>query len=246
MIRWAMVFEGITSVVSLICVILVLKQNFKELKNKLMAFSLGMVGCSTLSVFIYDSIQQEWAVYAFAPISILAIFFSVTGFYLTVQLLIHSEFWWEKSINWVLPLFLCVAYTFVLFIWNPFTIVSLEPYVNTSVDILFLIPALLLIIGYLTFSLFQIYFSGIKQTTGAARFRLILVFSGISVSLFSVIVNILGQLLATGEYGYMWDIGYFFCVMLGMIILAMGFILKSVTPISSEENINESKPKGTI
>ena len=220
------IFEGIGLAGGVTIASIVMKKDSRYVGNQLMAASMILLGIYMGSILTYDILfpifqSQEWIVQVFYRIALVALFFGTMFLFFTIQVMCQSSAWLTKR-NTIPYAVIIAAFSITICFIDFLTIVSGDQ-VNTRVTNM--IPLYILIAGvvyFITFSMIGLYRYGISKSDGIRKKKMTLFFTGLAISMGSIIINVLSNILAD-PLGVL-DVLFFGTLAIAMIVMTFGFV----------------------
>ena len=217
------IFELLSFITALVMGIGVLQKNKDYLGNKLMALGCIFIGVYPFSVAIYDIWTTEFTVQIFLRVGMIGFMFGSIFIYFTLQTMLHSQFWFDKKINWVAPLVIGAVNSLYLIFTDFIEIVDLTGNVNNRVD-----PIPLAIILGTTFiftlvSTIKLYHKGIKHSHAQSKYRMKFFFAGLVVNIGTMVVAVASNLIENAAIESILDLSIFLVLAVGLVLMAIGF-----------------------
>ncbi|WP_457557253.1 hypothetical protein [Candidatus Harpocratesius sp.] len=192
------VFECITTISALLASFFLLKKGFSSndaKSSRFLGFSSFFLGIYALSTIIYSVANSELAIIVLLKIGMIMICFSLLFLFYTMKILIHSSFWLTTNrILKYLMLGITSGIALLLGISNYIQVIDVHN-ADTHFDpIIFNIFASFIGI-ILIYSIFTIYFLGVKKTEGDDRKKMVFFFIGLIFMLFGLIIDAIGNFI---------------------------------------------------
>ncbi|MHA1583884.1 MAG: hypothetical protein ACTSVU_09105 [Promethearchaeota archaeon] len=220
-------FEITCFLVGIIAANLVLRRNPKYLPNRFLALAMFLIGFYEFCIFIYDAIDQEWAVFVFLRIGMIAVLFGDMFIYFTMRCMVDSTKWLDDKLKWV-PFVIIVVGISIYFAIGNYINVEAGEVGNVDVHIGYLPMALMggTMLFFTTFSIIYLQFYGVKKSEGNHRKKMLIFEIGLYVSLFSLFIITASQFLSD-SLGILFDVLGLLILSIAMVVFSLGFLLKN-------------------
>jgi hypothetical protein len=221
------IFEGIGLASGIIIASIVMKKDSKYIGNRLMAAAMILIGVYMGAILIYDILYPifkiDLIIQIFYRICVIAMFYGTMFLFFSVNVMSRSSSWYSKknTIPYVVLIFIyAVSICFIHFL-------EILPgdQVNTRTSPMY--PLYILIVGvmyFIIFSMVNLYRFGIRKSEGVRKKKMVTFFSGLSISLLAVLINVLSNVLSD-PLGIL-DVLFFGVLAAAMVVMTFGFVGK--------------------
>ncbi len=216
------------TIISILSAIAILRKK-KYLANTFLAIASLLVGVYLISIFIYDIINEFWAVNLFLRIGMISLLFSSLLFFYTMFVMMKSSKLFYQSKIVYINLALCLAGS-VYFSVTDF--ISLQDSyvgnVNIQIDIIPLAIMVLILLYFMITSIIITINFGLKKipkhTSPYKKISMYLY--GLSCFIVGLFINIVSQITSNDYLGAICDVLYMSFIVLGLICLSYSVIGK--------------------
>ena len=210
-------------IIGTLCAIAILKKNSRYLANKTLALGIFLIGVYQICLFIYDVINEYWAINLFLRIGMISLLISSLLQYYTMIIIMKSAKGLKKHVPSYVYFFVCLIAS-VYFASADFITQHTSHIGNVNISI-GLIP-LAMIIGillYLTVNTIIItYQYGIKTPPSdkVARRKIRSFFGGLLLLIPTILINIVSQITSNDVLGAIFDALTFFILLIALLFFA--------------------------
>jgi hypothetical protein len=216
------VFEGLGFVIGFVLAIKIYQKDPTYLGNKLLAVANLGIATYLGSILFYDLVAQEWAIQVFLRVGLVSIMVAAAYIFFAFQVVVHSSHWWKKKRTIYLLHGLIAVYAAWIALADFITVVALEPVVDSTMDLPELVVLVVVVLGLLFHTAWDLYDVGIKNAIGAMRDKMKLVFTGLCVIIGNIFVNV-ASMLAGPVVGPYLDLAFFALFSVGLVFMYIGF-----------------------
>ena len=192
----------------------------KSLRNKFMSGFPALISVYALSVFMYDTLKTELAIQIFLPFGIIALVTATMMIFFAMQCILKSDAWVKEKIHWIPIVAYVIIYAIVLYSIDFITVISDTDLINTQVDMIPLLFGVAFILFCLIYSLYHIYFDGIKKIQGEAKKGYTIFAIAILICLLAVALSIISQLIV--DDGIL-DLVYYGLIAISTFLMSFSF-----------------------
>ncbi len=201
-----------------------LKKNREYLGNKTLASTLALVGIYAFFTFIYKALNDAELLQYAIRIALISLTFALFLLFLTIQIIVHSTrvikiHWLKMVVLFIIGL--CIAVAMIISEW--ISVVGDNIDTMEYVGNIFIIFAIY--IGtILIYSMYILYFEGIKKNEGETKTHMISFFLGLGWMLLGLIIEGIGANIE-GNCD-LFDLLLFLFLSIGVIFMSRAFFNK--------------------
>ncbi len=212
---------------------LLLKKNKHYRGNQFLALSLALVGIYALPLFIYKILNSAVILQYAIRISFIALIFAVYFLYLTIQVLMYSRFVFTmKFVRNLIILGIGIGISLCMVFVDWIVLTGQDITTMDYVDWVFYLFAAYIGI-MLVASMINLYFAGIRKSSGISKKKMLWFFFGLVFMVFALITEGLGGVFKGEGLAILFDLFLFSCLSIGAIFMAFSLLLKNPESSSS-------------
>ncbi|MCF2140951.1 MAG: hypothetical protein K9W44_12915 [Candidatus Lokiarchaeota archaeon] len=224
------IFESVAIISGVIAAITAIHRDPKYRANQLMASSMIFIALYAFLIMLYDisffQTGNPKIIYFSYPQAIIAIVGASIFLFLTMQTIINSSHWLAVWWHWGIHIIILVIFGILVNVVDFITIIESEN-VDTQINLWVLAIVVILLLYYLSQSIWTTYVHGIKKSHGNSKKKLIIFESGLIIDFIAIFVNVLSQMASNISTGQILDLIFFGLIAVGNVIYSVSFILPS-------------------
>ena len=220
-------FENLSFILGTICAIAILIKDRKYLANKTLAIGLFLLGVYPMCIFIYDIINQYWAINLFLRIGMVSILFSSLLIYFTMQIIMKSAKSFRKNKSAIIYTLICIGISIYVSVAD--FIILQESHignVNISIGILPL-TIMIVFLTYLTIiNIIITWKYGIKNppSNKKSQRKIKMFFYGLILMIPSLFINTLSHIVSDDLLGTIFDALTYLFISISLLFLAFSVL----------------------
>lgn len=225
------IFEAVAIVSGIIAAIMALKRDPSYRANQLMFISMIFISLYVSLIMLYDVVFFQTGnpsiIFFSYPQAIISIVGASIFLYLTMQTIIKSSHWLSIWWHWGIHVIILVVFGVILNLVDFITINTESEAVDTQISLWVMGVVVLLILFYLTRSIWITYAHGIKKSTENSKKKLWIFEVGLLVDYLAIFVNVFSQITTSVQTGQILDVVFFGLIAVGNILYSISFLIPS-------------------